>query len=51
MDDKITVVSATETQAIYEQSKTRFSGMTPEQTVARIRQLMADRAKTQKRAT
>ncbi|HSD27813.1 MAG TPA: thioredoxin domain-containing protein [Vicinamibacteria bacterium] len=50
VDDKVAVLSAADAQAIYEQNKARFSGMTPDQAVARIRQLMGDRAKAQRRA-
>jgi protein-disulfide isomerase len=50
VDAKTTPLQASEVEQIYEQNKARFGGATRDEAIARIRQILGDRAKAERRA-
>src|SRR5512143_3431574 len=50
VDAAVAAPATAEVERIYEQNKDRFSGITRDQAIARIRQIMGDRAKAERRA-
>jgi protein-disulfide isomerase len=50
VDAKAAPLEASDVEQIYEQNKGRFGGTTRDQAIARIRQIMGDRAKAERRA-
>jgi protein-disulfide isomerase len=50
VDAKVEAMPAAQVEAIYEQNKTRFAGQSREDALARIRDVLSQRAKSEKRA-
>jgi predicted DsbA family dithiol-disulfide isomerase len=50
VDAKVTAPAATQVESIYDKNRERFSGQGREQALTRIRELLRDRAKTERRA-
>jgi len=50
VDAKVALLGPAEVEALYEQNKARFTGTTRDQAIARIREVMGERAKAERRA-